>query len=564
MIIFPFAGPPSNASELLHRYDISLVVLSFVIAASASILAMYLAESAKQFVLKRDQQLALAGGAVALGAAVWSMHFIGMLAFELCATVKYAQWPTILSILPALIASWVAMRWLFDMRKGSLHLLLGGTLSGAGIGIMHYSGMLAMQTAAAIGFELWGVLVSVLVAVVLATLALWFRHICDGFGQWRAWRHVIGGLVMGAAITTMHYVGMASARFIGIAEFSVPVFTVDRWYLSMLIALGAMALIGLMTAQNMLAKQRQLGRELQFKEHQMRVIFQNAIDAIVITDHAGIIQTVNRSFEGLFGFNAQYALGKHVSMLIPEWNDLSIPNKLRRQTDVTDQWVVECNARHADGHEIPLRSALVSIREHDQDLYVGFLMDMTMFHAQQKNLERMVTEDALTGLMNRRGLIKIMQQTVTLPAKDRPGIALLFIDLDGFKAVNDKYGHTSGDEVLIEVSRRVQRTLRQDEVVCRFGGDEFVIMLRYLRDLDAITKTVADKVKQAIAPPILLSNGIEVKVGCSIGVANALPGKLEDIDGLLEDADTAMYQAKKSGGQCVVYFGNMSLKSQAI
>lgn len=555
MIIFPLDSPASSGSALLHRYDPGLVFLSFIIAACASVLAMYLAESAKQFTLKRDQQLALAGGAVALGAAVWSMHFIGMLAFELCATVKYVQWITILSILPALIASWAAMRWLFEQHKGFLHLLLGGTVTGAGIGVMHYSGMLAMQTAASIGFELWGVLISVLVAVVLATLALWFRHICDGLRHWRAWRHVIGGVVMGAAITTMHYVGMASARFIGTPEFAEPVFTVDRWYLSMLIALGAMALVGLMTAQNMLAKQRQLSRELHFKEQQMRVIFQNAIDAIVITDHDGIIQTVNRSFEGLFGFNAQYALGKHVSMLIPEWSSLNVPSQLRRQTDVTDQWIVECNARHADGHEIPLRSALVSIREHDQDLYVGFLMDMTMFHTQQKNLERLVTEDALTGLLNRRGLIKTMQQIATLPVVDRPGIALLFIDLDGFKAVNDKYGHTAGDEVLVEVAQRLQAVLRQDDVVCRFGGDEFVIMLCYLRDLDEITTTVADKVKQAIAPLILLSNGIEVKVGCSIGVAHAVPGNLEDINALINDADAAMYQAKKSGGQCVVYFG---------
>ena len=555
MTFFPFDTPSAASSVLLYRYDAALVLLSFVIAASASVLAMYLADSAKHFMVKRDQQLALVGGAVALGAAVWSMHFIGMLAFELCVTVKYAQWPTMLSILPAMIASWAAMEWLFARHKGFGHLLLGGTLTGAGIGIMHYSGMLAMQMSASIGFELWGVLVSVLVAVSLATLALWFRHVCDGLRQLHAWRHVIGGTVMGAGITMMHYVGMASARFVGQPEFAEPVFTVDRWYLSLLIALGSMALVGLMTAQNMLAKQRQLSRDLQFKEHQMRVIFQNAIDAIVITDHDGIIQTVNRSFEGLFGFNAQYALGKHVSMLIPEWSRLSIPGQLRRHTDVTDQWVVECNARHADGHEIPLRTALVYVEDHDQDLYVGFLMDMTLFHTQQQHLERLLTEDPLTGLFNRRGLLKVMQQTAILPLAEQPGVALLFIDLDGFKAVNDQYGHGAGDEVLVQVAQRIQATLRQDDVVCRFGGDEFVIMLKYRKYPEQVADTVAHKVTQVTTPPFRLSSDAWVQVGCSIGVAHALPGKLTDIEALLDQADAAMYQAKKDGGHRVVHFG---------
>lgn len=554
MIIFPFDMPAATGAEIVYRYNMTLVFVSYAVAAVASILAMYLAEGAKQFTIKRDQHLALLGGAVALGAATWSMHFIGMLAFQLCVTVKYSLWITILSIFPALIASWFAMHWLYQTNRGILHLLLGGTLVGAGIGFMHYSGMLAMQTQAAIGFEVGGVLFSVLDAVALATLALWFRHICDGFQRLRPWRHVIGGLVMGAGITIMHYVGMASARFVGTPEFSEPVPTVDHWYVAMLIALGAMALVGAMSAQNMIARQRQLSRELHFKERQMRVIFQNAIDAIVITDHHGVIQTVNRSFEELFGFQAQYALGKHVSILIPEWGTIQVPGKLRRQTDISDQWIIERNGKHANGHDIPLRIALVYVQQDDQDLYVGFLMDMTQIHEQQQSLEKLLTEDPLTGLLNRRGMLYTINQWRARESANAHGLILLFIDLDGFKAVNDRHGHPAGDEVLVEVSRRIQHVLRQDDIVCRFGGDEFLILIEFARDAEHVAREVADKLVAAIAPPQILSNGAKVEVGCSIGIAYGLPGQTEDIEILLDKADAAMYQAKKTGGEKIIFY----------
>lgn len=553
MIFFPFAAPSANSQPILSQYDMTMVLLSYVVAAVASILAMTLADSANQFASKRDQKMALLGGAMALGAAVWSMHFIGMLAFELCVTVKYAHWPTLLSILPAFVAAWVAMHWLSQKHQGGFHLFFGGLTMGAGIGVMHYSGMLAMQTPATMGFDVSGVIISVLDAVALATLALWFRHVGEQMHRLYAWRHVISGLAMGAAITIMHYVGMSSARFVGAPEFSNPVATVDRWYLSLLIALGAFALVGVMTAQNMLARQRQLSRELQFKEHQMRVIFQNAIDAIVITNRSGIIQTVNRSFEGLFGYQAQFALGKHVSMLIPNWASLPVPSKLKRQTDVSDQWVTETKGRHAQGQEIPLRIAMVYVQEHEQELYVGFLMDMTMFHTQQRILEKQLTEDPLTGLTNRRGLHQVLS-CLHQEAQDFPmGIILLFIDLDGFKAVNDRYGHAAGDEVLVAIAQRLQRAVRQEDMVCRFGGDEFVIMLRYVAEPKMLAERIIKKITQAIHTPITLTKDVTVEVGCSMGVAYERANNLHAAERLLQRADGAMYQAKKAGGNHVIY-----------
>jgi len=188
-----------------------MVVLSYFIAAIASILAIYLADLTPQFQLRRDQKIALLSGATVLGAAVWSMHFLGMLAFELCVTVKYDPLITLLSIWPAFVASWAAMRWISRAEKGVKHLWLSGMIIGLGIGIMHYSGMLAIRTAATMTFKPWWVLISVVAAVLLAVLALWFGQQCERLQRLRAWRHVVSGLVMGA-VDGLSPAGGASLR----------------------------------------------------------------------------------------------------------------------------------------------------------------------------------------------------------------------------------------------------------------------------------------------------------------------------------------------------------------
>lgn len=551
--LFDFVRPAG--AILLSRYEEWIVVLSYIIAAVASILAMHLADQAKQFQLKKDQKFALLSGAIALGAAVWSMHFLGMLAFELCVTVKYAPLPTLLSILPAFVAAWAAMRWISQSARGMRHLWLGGIIIGLGIGVMHYSGMLAIRTAATMTFKPWWVAMSVAVAVLLAVLALWFRQQCEGLQRLRAWRHVVSGLVMGAAITIMHYLGMAAAQFEGIAEFSHPVPTVDRWYLSTLVTLGTMILIGAAIAQNMLARQRQLARDLQFKEHQMRVIFQNAIDAIVITDAKGLIKMVNRAFEGMFGYQAQLIVGTPISRMLPDWKQLNAYARKRRQHDTSEKVVAERSGLHADGHEIPLRIALTRVVESESNFCISFLMDMTAFHTQQNALEKLLTEDPLTGLFNRRGLLSLMRGMASgahTHSVNR-GMILLFLDLDGFKSVNDTLGHHAGDEVLITVSQRIPKVLREDDMVCRFGGDEFVILLTFVDHPRMLASKIAHKLIETIQKPIRLQSGQEMTVGCSIGVAFAWPKKKEEIEALLEKADAAMYQAKKGDAGKVVF-----------
>lgn len=532
-----------------------MVALSYLIALTASVIAIHLAEVSQQFKLKRDRHLTMLGGGLAMGAAVWGMHFIGMLAFELCATVRYELVITLLSLLPAFVASWASMQWVAQARKSPYDLTISGALIGLGIGVMHYTGMLAMQTAAVMAFNPWLVLVSVFSAVMLAILALWFHQRCTRLRRLRPWRHLFSGLVMAAAITSMHYLGMAAASFTGPIQFDEPVPTVDRLYLSLLVTMGLVTLLGAILAQTMISRQRQLARELQFREHQMRVIFQHAIDAIVITDAKGHIQMVNRAFEAMFGVQSQAIVGRSLGKMIPDWKQLSTLSRKRRQHDQAGKVVAERHGIHADGREIPLRIALTRVIEDELDFCISFLMDLTVFRQQQNALEKLLTEDPLTGLFNRRGMLSMMHGIVSQLQSSQPqrGIILLFVDLDGFKAVNDTHGHPVGDEVLMAIAQRLPDVLREEDMVCRFGGDEFVILLTFASQPEELARMVAGKLVESISQPIKLQSGQEIAVGCSIGIAYDWPKTADDIEALLQKADNAMYQAKKGEAGKVIF-----------
>ena len=211
---FFIVGQPSYPL-LWQQHDVGLVILSVLIDIGAAIVALHMAALARRSATALQRHLALGSGTLALGAGIWAMHFVAMLAFEVCAQGQFDLGITALSILPSLLASWVALHLLARPTVPVGTLLLSGLLVGAGIGMMHYIGMEAASVSPLLRYDpLWFV-ISVVVAVLLAVLALWIRF---GLLLWR-WHHpllriMVAGTVMGLAITGMHYTGMAAIRFI--------------------------------------------------------------------------------------------------------------------------------------------------------------------------------------------------------------------------------------------------------------------------------------------------------------------------------------------------------------
>jgi len=194
-------------------------------------------------------------------------------------------------------------------------------------------------------------------------------------------------------------------------------------------------------------------------------------------------------------------------------------------------------------------AALLTVTEVRNDLgevshYLGISSDITHIKEHQKQLEHIAHHDALTGLPNRILLADRMQQAIVQSRRNKERMAVCYLDLDGFKPINDSMGHETGDRVLIEISRRIGNTIRGGDTVARLGGDEFVILLLGLEQADEYWLTL-DRLLKAISQPIQLDHK-QFSVGASIGVS-LFPDNAEDPDTLLRQADQAMYTAKASG-----------------
>ena len=199
---------------LWAQHDPWLVLLSVLVSTGASTVAMHMAQLARQAQSTQGKNLALASGALALGSGVWTMHYVGMLAFAVCGQGRFDPWVTLLSVLPSIFASWVALHVLMRPVLSAPVLWAAAVLVGAGIGTMHYVGMAASELAPFMRYDLGGFVLSLVVAVVLAALALWVRFGLQRFLPLGSWANgVLAGVMMGSAIAAMHYTGIAALRF---------------------------------------------------------------------------------------------------------------------------------------------------------------------------------------------------------------------------------------------------------------------------------------------------------------------------------------------------------------
>ncbi|MEO7578340.1 MAG: MHYT domain-containing protein, partial [Massilia sp.] len=289
-------APPADPSLLTYgTFDPLLVAMSVLVAIFASGMGLQLAGQADDN--PRLRPVVLLTGSIALGSGVWAMHFIGMQAFRLCTEVDYDPATTILSMLPSVLASYIALSLIARPHLSRWQLLVGGVLVGAGIGAMHYAGMSGMQMRLALHYDPLMFGLSIVVAVVLATLALWIR-----FGL-RSLRRLspnqalaIAAVVMGCAIAGMHYTGMAAARFIGhVAPGAQP--GSGSTFLALAVTLITVAFSVFVMAANGMLRYRQLYRSLIQSEASMRALLTTTVDGVITIDAAGVVQEFNASAE---------------------------------------------------------------------------------------------------------------------------------------------------------------------------------------------------------------------------------------------------------------------------
>lgn len=423
---------------LTGRYNISLVIVSLLMAMLASYTALDMA--ARVAAAKgRAAFWWLAGGSIAMGVGIWSMHFLGMLAFRLPVAMGYDLSITVLSLLIAIASSLFALWIVCQSHLSWRRLAASALIMGAGVCSMHYTGMAAMRMTPPIRYNPPLFILSVVIAVAASGAALWIAFHLRNRGAGVRRLRAAAAVVMGLAIAGMHYTGMAAARFPANTR-------------------CAMAESGVTTGWL----------------------------ALFITVFAGAVLSI---------------------ALITSVLDL----RLEQRTAV-------------------LASCLADAKQ---------------------ELQFIALHDGLTKLPNRNLLNDRLEQEIQNARRERSRFSVLCMDVDGFRQINDAWGHRVGDALLVEVARRLRASIRTRDTLARLGGDEFVILADVGEAGDAVS--LAEKLLTAVREPVVI-DGRQLRVSLSIGIA-MFDGREQQQQGdLLRDADAAMSHAMALGHNGYVFF----------
>jgi diguanylate cyclase (GGDEF)-like protein/PAS domain S-box-containing protein len=294
-------------------------------------------------------------------------------------------------------------------------------------------------------------------------------------------------------------------------------------------------------------------KQSELRLQQAATVFEATQDGIMILDlHARVI-ACNKSFTTMSGYESAEMLGRLPYFLQREALRRGQPAELQRVFQTGGQWRGEIQTRRKDGSELPTLTTIVAVADANHDLshYVLVLTDLSAVRSAEKKLQYLAHHDPLTDLPNRLLTIERLQQALLRGKRHCESVAVLFIDLDHFKWINDSLGHNAGDTLLQSVAARMKTCLRTDDTIGRLGGDEFLVVLDPVDDAQNVA-LVAQKLIGAIGQPLTIEHNT-VDVTCSIGIS-LFPHDGELSESLIRAADTAMYVAKERGRNCYEFF----------
>jgi len=377
------------------------------------------------------RQTAIATGAIALGIGIWSMHFIGMLAFKVPAHVHYSTGITLISILPACAAAWVALYRLVQFSIRPAELLISGVLVGSGIGAMHYTGMAAMESSLLMRYEPGLFVMSIVVAVTLATLALWLRYGLQKTTLSLTQRFYISGIVMGIAIAGMHYTGMAAVRFTGETGLPGNGLLINSTFASIGLSLLTITIAVMVVAVNGLIRSRELYQEVDEARSRLRATLDTAIDGVITIDRNGLIQEFNPSAGRMFGWSAAEVMGRNIKLLMPEpvrsQHDASLEAYLAAAGVARGIGISrEVMGMHKDGTLIPIRLAVGRVELAGDVIFVGFVTDISERHKLEASL-RETAERAELAAAAKSSFLANMSHEIRTPMNSIIGFTELLL-----------------------------------------------------------------------------------------------------------------------------------------
>ena len=287
-------------------------------------------------------------------------------------------------------------------------------------------------------------------------------------------------------------------------------------------------------------------RETESHLHLSASVFENSVESIIITDPRGRIVSVNPSFTEVTGYTEAEVLGKNPRILSSGKHEMDFYEKMWKAILDKGQWSGEIWNRRKDGLVFPEQLSITAIKDKGGNVthYAGVFTDISEHKKHVELIEYMAFHDNLTGLINRLTFYDLLQVEIAHAKRYGYTTAVMFLDLDYFKEVNDNYGHNMGDLLLKKVAKEIRNCLRSGDTVARFGGDEFTALLPQLRK-DEDFKLIASKIVDLFKKPFNV-NGYDLRLGVSIGIA-IYPTHGDDVTSIMNKADDAMYYVKNHG-----------------
>ncbi len=294
-------------------------------------------------------------------------------------------------------------------------------------------------------------------------------------------------------------------------------------------------------------------RSLEDEVNLLAQAFENTSEGVLILDEHEKIKVANLAAEKILGHEPDSLISANFYQLISP--NINQEKEVKHLIGNESSWTGEREFITRDGQQCPvwLNVSLMSEDKGADGHYVVVFSDITERRQSEANLRRLANFDVLTGLPNRAHFSERLQESIVYSQRHNEKLALLFLDLDRFKYVNDSYGHGMGDALLVEASNRLLTCISSEHLLCRFGGDEFVILIKNADEIDKINHLAEDILKQAVRPFNLY--GREFFISASIGIS-IFPDDANDAEGLIKNADLAMYHAKEEGRGNFQYYSS--------
>ncbi|GGK46830.1 bifunctional diguanylate cyclase/phosphodiesterase [Salinarimonas ramus] len=516
---------------IVEPHDIALTLLALLVCVLSTLTAFRLYQRARASNRRTGLLLVLAMGLVA-GLGTWSTHFVAMLAYRPFAAADYGIGGTLASLAVAIVVMGCGSVVAFASAS-AVGRLAGGALVGAGVAAMHYLGMSALVLPLPVAYDPGFVAVSVVAGCVLGALAF----AGAGDATRRAQVHIgAGGLA--AAIAAMHFTGMASIETASVVDAVAGARHPKIFWLAAGIVVAMLLVLGIGLAAILVDARARRGEATR-----LRAFADAAFEGLVVAE-GDVVVDANAAACALTGRMLAEIRGTPLSTLLG-------PALTERLAQAADAQTVEGALRAPDGTRIPVTVARRTLECESTGRVVVALRDLREREAASQRIRFLASHDALTGLPNRAAFADALQEALEeADAGTSAGpigqVAVLCVDLDHFKSVNDLHGHAVGDAVLVEAGRRMRPLLSAGATLARLGGDEFAIV-KPLRDRAAgEAVALGERLLKAFEGEFVLDGGVRARPGASIGLAIS-PEDGTDPQRLLANADMALYRAKSEG-----------------